>query len=163
MIGFGPGQFFALQQLGYEIPGDVAYAALDVEQTRLTHVESVAGINQDLTLIGWGTTSDGTTSKLAIPVSGDMYVTALGGTVTMDVTVAATAPGASVRYAHFDVKVVNAANQPTSGQTVTLTGPGGTLTDVLQDVDLTPDQFESFFMFLADEGIEIIESEFEQR
>jgi prepilin-type N-terminal cleavage/methylation domain-containing protein len=28
------------------------------------------------------------------------------------------------------VKVVNAANQPTSGQTVTLTGPGGTLTDV---------------------------------
>jgi DNA-binding LacI/PurR family transcriptional regulator len=52
VIGFGPGQFFALQHLGYEIPGDVAYAALDVEQTRLTHVEAVAGINQNLQLIG---------------------------------------------------------------------------------------------------------------
>jgi len=52
VIGFGPGQFLALRRLGYEIPGDVAYAALDVEQTRLTHVEAVAGINQNLPLIG---------------------------------------------------------------------------------------------------------------
>ncbi len=52
VIGFGPGQFLALKRLGYEIPGDVAYAALDVEQTRLTHVEAVAGINQNLPLIG---------------------------------------------------------------------------------------------------------------
>ena len=52
VIGFGPGQFLALTRLGYEIPGDVAYAAHDVEQTRLTHVEAVAGINQNLPLIG---------------------------------------------------------------------------------------------------------------
>jgi LacI family transcriptional regulator len=52
VIGFGPGQFLALTRLGYEIPRDVAYAALDVEQTRLTHVEAVAGINQNLPLIG---------------------------------------------------------------------------------------------------------------
>jgi DNA-binding LacI/PurR family transcriptional regulator len=52
VIGFGPGQFLSLTQLGYEIPKDVAYVALDVEQTRLAHVEKVAGINQNLTLIG---------------------------------------------------------------------------------------------------------------
>ena len=52
VIGFGPGQFHALTRLGYEIPRDVAYAALDVEQTRLTHVDAVAGINQNLSLIG---------------------------------------------------------------------------------------------------------------
>ena len=69
----------------------------------------ISRASADLTLVGWGTTADGATSKLAIPVSGDMYVTAAGGTVTMDVTVAATAPAASVRYAHFDVRVVNAA------------------------------------------------------
>lgn len=52
VIGFGPGQFHTLTRLGYAIPHDVAYAALDVEQTRLTHVEAVAGINQNLPLIG---------------------------------------------------------------------------------------------------------------
>ncbi len=52
VIGFGPGQFKVLTELGYQIPKDVAYAALDVEQTRLTHVEAVAGINQNLPLIG---------------------------------------------------------------------------------------------------------------
>lgn len=52
VIGFGPGQFHALTRLGYKIPDDVAYAALDVEQTHLAHVEEVAGINQNLSLIG---------------------------------------------------------------------------------------------------------------
>lgn len=52
VIGFGPGQYLALTQLGYDVPGDVAFAALDVEQMRLAHVESASGINQDLPLIG---------------------------------------------------------------------------------------------------------------
>lgn len=52
MIGFGPGQFLLLTHLGYDIPQDLAYVALDVEQTRLAHVEEVAGINQNLPLIG---------------------------------------------------------------------------------------------------------------
>ncbi len=52
VIGFGPGQLRALARLGCSIPGDLAYAALDVEQTRLAHVEEVAGINQNLSLIG---------------------------------------------------------------------------------------------------------------
>ncbi|HEY0945691.1 MAG TPA: LacI family DNA-binding transcriptional regulator [Opitutaceae bacterium] len=57
VIGFGPRQFLALKQLGYQIPGDIAYAALDVEQTRLAHVEAVSGIDQNLPLIG-GTAVD---------------------------------------------------------------------------------------------------------
>ncbi len=52
VIGFGPGQYLALTQLGYKVPHDVAYAALDVEQMRLAHVDEVAGINQNLPLIG---------------------------------------------------------------------------------------------------------------
>ncbi len=52
VIGFGPSQFLLLTRLGYAIPRDVAYAALDVEQTRLAHVDAVAGINQNLALIG---------------------------------------------------------------------------------------------------------------
>ena len=52
VIGFGPGQFLILTRLGYEIPRDMAYVALDVEQTRLAHVDEVAGINQNLPLIG---------------------------------------------------------------------------------------------------------------
>jgi LacI family transcriptional regulator len=52
VIGFGPGQFLMLTHLGYRIPRDLAYVALDVEQTRLAHVEEVAGINQNLPLIG---------------------------------------------------------------------------------------------------------------
>lgn len=52
VIGFGPGQLTRLTELGYAIPGDVAFAALDVEQARLAHVEEVTGINQNLPLIG---------------------------------------------------------------------------------------------------------------
>jgi len=52
VIGFGPRQFLTLTQLGCRIPRDVAYVALDVEQTHLAHVEEVTGINQNLSLIG---------------------------------------------------------------------------------------------------------------
>ncbi len=52
VIGFGPKQFLALEQAGRHIPRDLAFAALDVEQTRLDHVEEVTGINQNLPLIG---------------------------------------------------------------------------------------------------------------
>jgi len=52
VIGFGPRQFLALTQFGYQIPRDVAFVALDVEQTHLAHVEEVTGINQNLLLIG---------------------------------------------------------------------------------------------------------------
>lgn len=52
VIGFGPKQFLALEQVGRRIPQDLAFAALDVEQTKLDHVEEVTGINQNLTLIG---------------------------------------------------------------------------------------------------------------
>jgi LacI family transcriptional regulator len=52
VIGFGPQQFLTLTQLGCRIPRDIAYVALDVEQTHLAHVEEVTGINQNLALIG---------------------------------------------------------------------------------------------------------------
>jgi LacI family transcriptional regulator len=52
VIGFGSKQFLALEQIGCRIPRDLAFAALDVEQTRLDHVEAVTGINQNLPLIG---------------------------------------------------------------------------------------------------------------
>ena len=52
VIGFGPKPFLTLRSLGYVIPGDIAYAALDVEQFHLDHVEGVTGINQNLPLIG---------------------------------------------------------------------------------------------------------------
>lgn len=52
VIGFGPRQFLALSQLGLKIPRDVAFVALDVDQTRLAHVDEVTGINQNLQLIG---------------------------------------------------------------------------------------------------------------
>ncbi len=52
IIGFGPRQFLALSQLGLKIPRDVAFVALDVDQTRLAHVDEVTGINQNLQLIG---------------------------------------------------------------------------------------------------------------
>ena len=52
VIGFGPRQFRTLTQLGCRIPCDVAYVALDVEQTHLSHVEEVTGINQNLPQIG---------------------------------------------------------------------------------------------------------------
>ncbi|MBL9207736.1 MAG: LacI family DNA-binding transcriptional regulator [Opitutaceae bacterium] len=52
VIGFGPKPFLTLRALGYSIPGDLAYAALDVEQMHLAHVQDVTGINQNLSLIG---------------------------------------------------------------------------------------------------------------
>lgn len=52
VIGFGPAQLRGLTDLGYTIPDDLAFAALDVEQARLVHVEEVSGINQNLPLIG---------------------------------------------------------------------------------------------------------------
>ena len=52
VIGFGPRQFLTLTKLGCRIPRDVAFVALDVEQTHLAHVEEVTGINQNLRLIG---------------------------------------------------------------------------------------------------------------
>lgn len=52
IISFGPKQFLMLQELGYRIPRDIAFVALDVEQTKLSHVEQVTGINQNLPLIG---------------------------------------------------------------------------------------------------------------
>lgn len=52
IIGFGPKQFLTLAQLGCRIPRDIAFVALDVEQTSLAGVEHVTGINQNLPLIG---------------------------------------------------------------------------------------------------------------
>jgi DNA-binding LacI/PurR family transcriptional regulator len=52
VVGFGPRPFLTLCHLGYRIPADLAYAALDVAQMHIAHVESVAGINQNLPLIG---------------------------------------------------------------------------------------------------------------
>lgn len=52
VIGFGPAQYRALQELGCSIPRDLAFVALDVEQTQLAGVDGVAGINQNLPLIG---------------------------------------------------------------------------------------------------------------
>jgi DNA-binding LacI/PurR family transcriptional regulator len=52
VIGFGPKQLLLLTELGCRIPRDLAFVALDVEQTRLAHVEKVTGINQNLPLIG---------------------------------------------------------------------------------------------------------------
>jgi len=63
VIGFGPRQFMALEENGCRIPRDIAFVALDVEQTRLDHVEEVTGINQNLPLIG-ATAIDILTSQL---------------------------------------------------------------------------------------------------
>jgi LacI family transcriptional regulator len=52
VIGFGPNQFLSLTAQGCRIPQDLAFAALDVEQARLAHVEEVSGINQNFPLIG---------------------------------------------------------------------------------------------------------------
>lgn len=52
VIGFGPRPYLTLRQLGCRIPGELAYAALDVQQMQLAHVERVAGIDQNLPLIG---------------------------------------------------------------------------------------------------------------
>jgi LacI family transcriptional regulator len=52
VIGFGPKQLETLLKLGYQVPGDLAFIALDVEQTKLAHVEKVAGIDQNLPMVG---------------------------------------------------------------------------------------------------------------
>ena len=52
VIGFGPKQMLALTAAGCSIPGDLAFAALDVQQARLSAVNDVAGIDQNLPVIG---------------------------------------------------------------------------------------------------------------
>lgn len=52
IIGFGPGQYLTLQRAGRRIPEDFAFAALDVEQMHLAHVDDAAGINQNLPRVG---------------------------------------------------------------------------------------------------------------
>jgi LacI family transcriptional regulator len=52
VLGFGPQQLLALQAAGFSVPGDVAYAALDVQQAKLAGIPQVAGIDQNLPLIG---------------------------------------------------------------------------------------------------------------
>jgi hypothetical protein len=52
VIGFGPKQLETLLKLGYAVPRDIAFIALDVEQTKLAHVEKVAGIDQNLPMVG---------------------------------------------------------------------------------------------------------------
>jgi LacI family transcriptional regulator len=52
IIGFGPKQMSALEAVGSSIPGDIGYAALDVQQTKLNAVNDVAGIDQNLPVIG---------------------------------------------------------------------------------------------------------------
>jgi DNA-binding LacI/PurR family transcriptional regulator len=52
VIGFGPRQLMTLLNLGYTVPDDLSFIALDVEQTRLAHVDKVAGIDQNLPMVG---------------------------------------------------------------------------------------------------------------
>jgi DNA-binding LacI/PurR family transcriptional regulator len=52
VIGFGPVQHRALMRLGYAIPDDLGFVALDVEQTRIAGIAEVTGIDQNLPLIG---------------------------------------------------------------------------------------------------------------
>lgn len=52
IVGFGPGQLFALERAGCRVPADVAFAALDVQQARLQARPDVSGIDQNLPLIG---------------------------------------------------------------------------------------------------------------
>ncbi|HEU5078966.1 MAG TPA: LacI family DNA-binding transcriptional regulator [Opitutaceae bacterium] len=52
VIGFGPKQLETLLKLRYAVPGDIAFIALDVGQTKLAHVEKVAGIDQNLPMVG---------------------------------------------------------------------------------------------------------------
>jgi LacI family transcriptional regulator len=52
VIGFGPRQLRSLQAAGKAIPRDVAFAALDVQQTNLAALHQVSGIDQNLPLIG---------------------------------------------------------------------------------------------------------------
>ncbi len=52
VIGFGPKQIAALAAAGCAIPGDVAFAALDVQQANLNGVNQAAGIDQNQPVIG---------------------------------------------------------------------------------------------------------------
>jgi DNA-binding LacI/PurR family transcriptional regulator len=52
VIGFGPRQLSTLEQAGRSIPGELAFAALDVQQAKLDAVNRVAGIDQNLPAIG---------------------------------------------------------------------------------------------------------------
>ncbi len=52
VIGFGPKEYFALIKAGYRIPRDLVFAALDTAQTKMAQLLDVAGINQNLPLIG---------------------------------------------------------------------------------------------------------------
>lgn len=52
VIGFGPKQIEALAAAGCAVPGDVAFAALDVQQANLNGVNHAAGIDQNQPVIG---------------------------------------------------------------------------------------------------------------
>ncbi len=52
VIGFGPKQFLALEHAGCRIPEDIGFAALDIAQMNLDHVDAPAGIDQNLEQIG---------------------------------------------------------------------------------------------------------------
>lgn len=52
VIGFGPKQYLGFIHKGYSIPKDFAFAALDVQQARLSGVDAISGIDQNLHLIG---------------------------------------------------------------------------------------------------------------
>jgi LacI family transcriptional regulator len=52
VIGFGPQQYLSLERSGGRIPGDIAFAALDIAQMHLADVAEPAGINQNLSRIG---------------------------------------------------------------------------------------------------------------
>ena len=52
VIGFGPKQMAALEMADCAIPGDVAFAALDVQQATLNGVNHVTGIDQNQPVIG---------------------------------------------------------------------------------------------------------------
>jgi len=52
VIAFGPRQLAALKAAGRAIPDEIAFAALDVQQTSLAMFDQVAGIDQNLPAIG---------------------------------------------------------------------------------------------------------------
>ena len=52
VIGFGPRQLSTLEAAGRSVPGDLAFAALDVQQAKLDAVNRVSGIDQNLPAIG---------------------------------------------------------------------------------------------------------------
>ena len=52
VIGFGPKEIVTLNRAGYSVPGDIAFAALDVQQARLASLKQVSGIDQNHAAIG---------------------------------------------------------------------------------------------------------------